>query len=582
MHILAAVLSLCWSVAGASTNGVEWCYTGCVLTPDHWKDIENSFCGGNSQSPIDIVPSQVKTNAQLGNFSFANFSNRDVFKSIENTGDTAKVHLMKDAVEFHGGGLKGTYTALQFHFHWGDTEHHPGSEHLIQGKRFTMEMHVVSVKKGYTLEQATADPEGVAVLGFLIEAMDNINKSEHWGKLTSHLNSSKVTMDLKEAISMNDLIGNVDLTKFYRYKGSLTTPMCNEVVLWTVFAEPVYVHADLLQHFPTKTKLSNVYRPKQELGGRVVHASPAVQLPPAHWCYSDVSHQHGCDYSPDHWGNLDNSFCSGSRQSPLDISSKDAMVNNYLDDFHFKNFDDKHVIELVINTGHTVKCMLKENLVEVSGGGLGHVYVALQFHFHWGDSSSNSGSEHQVDSTRFPMEMHIVTKRKDLTLDEAVKKGNGLAVLAFFIEAPGTKSSGGGGGEEPSTPDEPSPSSKEAWKLLTNYLSKIPHTGNNMTFSEKVSIDDLLGDVDRGSYYRYNGSLTTPSCNEAVVWTVFKHAVQVDHSLMKLFPTKMGYHNVYRPTQKLHNRTVYTSAASGVHQYTLLLLLLSSAQLMFC
>lgn len=32
------------------------------------------------------------------------------------------------------------------------------------------------------------------------------------------------------------------------------------------------------------------------------------------------------------------------------------------------------------------------------------------------------------------MQMHIVSKRKDLTLDEAVKTPDGLAVLGFFIE----------------------------------------------------------------------------------------------------------------------------------------------------
>lgn len=32
------------------------------------------------------------------------------------------------------------------------------------------------------------------------------------------------------------------------------------------------------------------------------------------------------------------------------------------------------------------------------------------------------------------MQMHIVSKQKDLTLDEAVKTHDGLAVLGFFIE----------------------------------------------------------------------------------------------------------------------------------------------------
>lgn len=117
-----------------------------------------------------------------------------------------------------------------------------------------------------------------------------------------------------------------------------------------------------------------------------------------------------------------------------------------------------------------VKCTLKKGMVEVSGGGLGYVYSTLQFHFHWGSTSHDSeGSEHAVDSHRYNMEvvistetlcfsrqgillqkdfalcvlhffnfllvqMHIVNKRKDLKLDEAVETSDGLAVLAFFIE----------------------------------------------------------------------------------------------------------------------------------------------------
>lgn len=58
--------------------------------------------------------------------------------------------------------------------------------------------------------------------------------------------------------------------------------------------------------------------------------------------------------------------------------------------------------------------------------------------------------------------------------------------------------------------------------------------GSEVAVTGKFSIDDLLGSVDRTAYYRYNGSLTTPLCQEVVTWTIFKEPIKVDSELVRV------------------------------------------------
>ncbi|XP_008435044.1 carbonic anhydrase 4-like [Poecilia reticulata] len=560
MSLLRLVLGLTL-VALVKSN--EWCYTGCGHTPQHWEALDGSHCGGEKQSPIDIVTSIVTIDPNLGNFTFVNFSSQSAIKNITNNGHSVECHIEADMVEVSGGGLDGEYSVLQFHFHW-DVANHSGSEHALDGHHYPMEMHIVTAKKGILLNETLYHEDGLAVLGFFIDATEDGNMSVPWETFTSYLKDipeEGFSMEV-DNIAIDDLIGNVDRTKFYRYMGSLTTPYCNEAVVWTIFQEPIKVHKDLLLRFSTDNSIAPNYRPIQPLNGRNITASPAT--PPPHlWCYEDHSGFLTPDYTPSHWFELSGSQCGGESQSPIDISTYTVVENGTLNSFTFTNFDNKHAIKSIINTGHTVQCVLEEGLVEASGGGLSHVYSTLQFHFHWGTESADSvGSEHTVDQKQYPMEMHIVSKRKDLTLDEALKTPDGLAVLGFLIEASSTKSSSSTAPAETTSPTSSSASNAEAWKTLTHYLSDIRNVESEVEVTDEISIDDLLGNVNRESYFRYSGSLTTPSCNEAVVWTVFKESVKVDQDLMATFPKNAGYHNVFRPAQAVNSRKIFTTAAA--------------------
>lgn len=70
-----------------------------------------------------------------------------------------------------------------------------------------------------------------------------------------------------------------NLSHFYRYQGSLTTPPCSESVIWTIFHSPIllsHTQISLLENtlldWQNRT-LRNDYRHAQPLHGRVVEAS---------------------------------------------------------------------------------------------------------------------------------------------------------------------------------------------------------------------------------------------------------------------------------------------------------------------
>ncbi|KPP61198.1 Transient receptor potential cation channel subfamily M member 4-like, partial [Scleropages formosus] len=443
-------------------------------TPSQWEHICDSKCKGTRQSPVNIDTDKAIFDSSLTNFTFSNFSYPHSISHLVNTGHTVKCVLENNVVTVKGGGLRYEYASTELHFHWGNTTY-PGSEHSVNQNRHLMEMHLVSLRKGLTVQNAMEDPEGIAVLGFFIDGTSDKETPEAWKNLTSHLVkitniSTNITMN--RVVSISDLLNGVNLSKFYRYNGSLTTPTCDEAVVWTVFQEPISVSKDLIDQFPETMNYQNIYRPQQDLNGRKVFYTMSVSWP---------------ELTVSHWDTLHGSYCGGKEQSPVDIHTSDVIPDADLKHFNFINFSNPHAIAALENTGHT--------------GGLKDQYSTVQVHFHWGNVSDSSlGSEHSVNSKRYPME--VINEQKSL----------------FFHRS-------------------------------------------TVELNESISLDDLIGNVDRSQYYRYSGSLTTPSCNEGVIWTIFKQPIKVNKNLVKMFPTQMGYINIFRPQQPLSHRNVYTSLA---------------------
>jgi carbonic anhydrase len=55
---------------------------------------------------------------------------------------------------------------------------------------------------------------------------------------------------------------------FYRYDGSLTTPACNEGVIWTVMQSPIEMSAEQIAAF--QSVIGDNARPVQPLNGREI------------------------------------------------------------------------------------------------------------------------------------------------------------------------------------------------------------------------------------------------------------------------------------------------------------------------
>ncbi|XP_029977966.1 carbonic anhydrase 4-like [Sphaeramia orbicularis] len=255
--IVALVVCATAPMVFGATGNVEWCYHLPECNYTKWPEIAPQHCSGNRQSPINIVSANATGDSSLWVFTFYGFDSTAAMTKIENTGKTVKVTLA-GGVGVEGGGLSERYDSLQFHLHWGNGSSVPGSEHTVDGKRYPMELHIVNLKSSHhgNTTAGIADSTGLAALGFFIDVMSGnaTGQPEAWRKLTSYLHNITLkgqSVAISSAITLNQLLSGVDRTKYYRYLGSLTTPTCNEAVVWTVFKEPLKVSKDLIDLFST-------------------------------------------------------------------------------------------------------------------------------------------------------------------------------------------------------------------------------------------------------------------------------------------------------------------------------------------
>lgn len=253
-------------------------------------------------------------------------------------------------------------------------------------------------------------------------------------------------------------------------------------------------------------------------------------------------------YQIGEWSYLDEQSWSGvcttgKKQSPINIESNDAILDKYEEYIRgplvFRGYDGVKV--RAINNGHTLKWLVlddEDSPPVMSGGPLRGNYTLLQFHLHW-------LSEHSINGYKYPLEIHLVHKKTGISLEEALKRRDGLAVIGLLGQVYGEEDSGYSFDElEPGIPN------------LLHY------TEEHEEFTLEINISRLFSPRMQ-SFYAYPGSLTTPGCNEVVTWIVMDVPITVSDNQFKLISkVDIGGVSNYRSLQPVNNRPVYRSLAS--------------------
>ncbi|XP_020736091.2 carbonic anhydrase 9 [Odocoileus virginianus] len=241
-----------------------------------WPQVSPA-CAGRFQSPVDIRPELTAFCPALRPLELLGFELPPQPKlRLCNNGHTVQLSLPSGLKMALGPGQE--YRALQLHLHWGAAGR-PGSEHTVDGHRFPAEIHVVHLSTAFEeFDEALGRPGGLAVLAAFLQEGPEENSA--YEQLLSHL--GEITENDSETwvpgLDVSALLPS-DLSRYFRYEGSLTTPPCAQGVIWTVFNQTVKLSAKQLHTLsdslwgPDDSRLQLNFRAAQPLNGRIIEAS---------------------------------------------------------------------------------------------------------------------------------------------------------------------------------------------------------------------------------------------------------------------------------------------------------------------
>ena len=238
-------------------------------------------------------------------------------------------------------------------------------------------------------------------------------------------------------------------------------------------------------------------------------ASP-MAAEPAQWGYAGA-------IGPEHWASLSDEYApcgNGKQQSPVDLTGYQESDGGPLDLAYGSSEATVRNDSKFVHADYTAGALTVDQ----------QTFSLLSAHFH-------APSEHLIDGTIFAAELHLVHQNAD----------GDLAGLALFLEL-----------------GEPSP-------LTQAFLDAAPAEG--AAASASISLNDNGYMPTEMGYYRYDGSKTTPPCDEPVVWYVLRGTRTISQEQIDGLQALSGGPS-NRPVQPIGDRKITVGGVREIAQGT--------------
>jgi len=259
-----------WAVLVKGLSTWSYGHGGDVDGPSLW----GGLCGsGQAQSPVNLEPNSTLA---IERWTYSNSYRYKVPCTLTNTGNSLQLFFnTSKPTTISGGDLNGTFLLSHGLVHWGRNDNE-GSEHLLKGRAFPLEIQLVHYNSVYgSYETSLGKKDGLAVLAILHELEEKNNT-----KLTPIIDSLYQISNPGSSYNIEKTMQPCSLlpvisSPIYRYTGSLTSPPCTELVTWTVFHPTSTVSSAQLAKLRSLlqadgSKMIQNFRPTVRLNNRTV------------------------------------------------------------------------------------------------------------------------------------------------------------------------------------------------------------------------------------------------------------------------------------------------------------------------